>query len=163
MIVEWSTDEGMRNATRLRGPWATEATDFTARLDLTGLPADAEIFYRVSFAGPDAGAPLSAPVHGRFRTAPGSRRDVRFLWSGDTAGQGWGINEAWGGMRCYETMRADRRRLLHPLRRHDLCRRPDPAGGQAGRRHASGGTWSRRRSPRSPRRSASSAAATATT
>ncbi|MFC7474592.1 alkaline phosphatase D family protein [Dankookia sp. GCM10030260] len=105
LLVEWSTDEGMRNPTRLRGPWATEATDFTARLDLTGLPADAEIFYRASFAGPDAGAPLSAPVQGRFRTAPGSRRDVRFLWSGDTAGQGWGINEAWGGMRCYETMR----------------------------------------------------------
>lgn len=105
MIVEWSTDEGMRNATRILGPHATEATDFTARVDLTGLPADAEIFYRVSFAGPDAGAPVSAPVPGRFRTAPASRRDVRFLWSGDTAGQGWGINEAWGGMRCYETMR----------------------------------------------------------
>ncbi|NOG69886.1 alkaline phosphatase [Roseicella sp. DB1501] len=105
MIVEWSTDEGMRNATRLRGPWATEASDFTARLDLGGLPADAEIFYRVSFAGPDAGAPLSAPVLGRFRTAPAARRDVRFLWSGDTAGQGWGINEDWGGYRCYETMR----------------------------------------------------------
>jgi alkaline phosphatase D len=74
-------------------------------VDLTGLPPDAEIFYRVSFLGPDAGAPSSAPVPGRFRTAPASRRDVRFLWSGDTAGQGWGIDEARGGFRCYDAMR----------------------------------------------------------
>jgi alkaline phosphatase D len=32
-------------------------------------------------------------------------RDVRFTWSGDTAGQGWGINEAWGGMKIYEQIR----------------------------------------------------------
>lgn len=106
MIVEWATDEGFRSARRVRGPFATEATDFTARLDLRGLPPDAEIFYRVTFEGPDAGRAASAPVAGRFRTAPVSpRRDVRFLWSGDTAGQGWGIDEARGGMRAYEAMR----------------------------------------------------------
>ena len=27
------------------------------------------------------------------------------MWSGDTAGQGWGINPEWGGMRLYEVMR----------------------------------------------------------
>jgi phosphodiesterase/alkaline phosphatase D-like protein len=32
-------------------------------------------------------------------------RDVTFVWSGDTAGQGWGINPEWGGMKIYETMR----------------------------------------------------------
>ena len=32
-------------------------------------------------------------------------RDVRFTWSGDTAGQGWGINEAWGGMKIYDEIR----------------------------------------------------------
>jgi len=31
---------------------------------------------------------------------------VRFVFSGDTAGQGWGINLATGGMRLYGTMRA---------------------------------------------------------
>ena len=30
---------------------------------------------------------------------------MRFVWSGDTAGQGFGINEAWGGMKIYEQMR----------------------------------------------------------
>ena len=105
MLVEWATDEGFRGAQRVLGPFATEATDFTARVDLTGLPADAEVFYRVSFLASDPGAPASAPAPGRFRTAPASRRDVRFLWSGDTAGQGWGIDEGRGGFRCYEAMR----------------------------------------------------------
>jgi alkaline phosphatase D len=105
MLVEWATDEGFRNARRVRGPFATEATDFTARIDLRDLPPDAEIFYRVTFEGPGADRAASAPVLGRFRTAPAARRDVRFLWSGDTAGQGWGIDEQRGGMRTYETMR----------------------------------------------------------
>jgi alkaline phosphatase D len=34
-----------------------------------------------------------------------SRRDILFVWSGDTAGQGFGINPDWGGMKLYETMR----------------------------------------------------------
>ena len=42
---------------------------------------------------------------GRFRTAPVDGRDVTFVWSGDTVGQGWGINQAWGGLRLYEVMR----------------------------------------------------------
>ena len=42
---------------------------------------------------------------GRFGTAPAGRRTVTFAFSGDEAGQGWGINTAWGGMKMYETMR----------------------------------------------------------
>ena len=30
---------------------------------------------------------------------------MRFVWGGDTAGQGWGINEDFGGMKIYEQMR----------------------------------------------------------
>src|SRR3712207_3403108 len=70
MLVDWSTDEGFRNPRRMLGPFATETSDFTARLDLTGLPPDADIFYRVTFQGPDADRASSAPVLGRFRTAP---------------------------------------------------------------------------------------------
>jgi alkaline phosphatase D len=35
-------------------------------------------------------------------------RAIRFLWSGDTAGQGWGINPDFGGMKIYEAMRQTR-------------------------------------------------------
>ena len=42
---------------------------------------------------------------GRFRTAPADRRDVSFVWGGDVAGQGWGINPDDGGMFTFATMR----------------------------------------------------------
>ena len=47
---------------------------------------------------------LGEAAIGHFRTAPADSRSVSFVWSGDTAGQGWGINEAWGGMKAYATM-----------------------------------------------------------
>ncbi|OYV01983.1 MAG: alkaline phosphatase [Burkholderiales bacterium PBB5] len=104
MWVEWSTSASMASAQRLRGPHALEATDFSARVDLTGLPAGQDIFYRVQFEDL-AGGGLSEAMAGHFRTAPATRRTVRFQWSGDTAGQGWGINADFGGMKIYEAMR----------------------------------------------------------
>ena len=93
------------DAQRVRGPYAQEGTDFSARLDLTGLPGGQDIFYRVVWEDLAGGA-LSEPMAGHFRTAPTAARNVRFLWSGDTAGQGFGINNDFGGMKIYEAMRA---------------------------------------------------------
>jgi alkaline phosphatase D len=107
MWVEYATNEGFRDSRKVRGPMALDVTDYTARLDLTGLPAGQDIFYRVRFEDASTGRALSEPVAGRFRTAPVKRKDITFLWSGDTAGQGFGINTEWGGMKCYETMRRD--------------------------------------------------------
>ncbi|MET0385950.1 MAG: alkaline phosphatase D family protein [Polyangiales bacterium] len=106
MYVEWSLDESMRGAQRVRGPYALEDSDFTARLDVTGLPPDQRVFVRVTFESLASGGAVSEPVVGRLRTAPSARRNVRFLWSGDTVGQGYGINPDLGGMRIYESMRA---------------------------------------------------------
>src|SRR5215471_11567492 len=47
MWVQWSTQSSFANAQRVRGPYAQEATDLTARVDLTGLPAGQDVFYRV--------------------------------------------------------------------------------------------------------------------
>jgi len=105
LIVEWSLDESFSRSVTLRGPAALEASDFTARIDLTGLPADQDIFVRASFENLDAEHVRSEPVMGHFRTPPAKRRDVRFLWSGDTCGQGWGIDLNFGGMKIYEAMR----------------------------------------------------------
>lgn len=104
MWVEWSTTANFAQVNRLRGPHALEATDFSARIDLTGLPAGQDIFYRVQWEDLSGGG-LSETQPGHFRTAPSARRDVRFLWSGDTAGQGWGISDEFGGMKIYEAMR----------------------------------------------------------
>src|SRR5215510_2497937 len=108
LIVERSFREDFADAVKVRGPLALEETDYTARLDLTGLPADREVLVRVSFEDLSSGRSRSEPMTGRFRTPPAGKRDVTFAWSGDTAGQGWGINREWGGMRCYETVRRDR-------------------------------------------------------
>jgi alkaline phosphatase D len=105
MVVEWATTEGFTDARRVLGPHALEETDFTAKLDLVGLPPSQEIFYRVSFLDLGDLRTASAPVLGRFRTPPANRRDLCFVWSGDTAGQGWGIDRDRGGFRIYETMR----------------------------------------------------------
>lgn len=106
MLVEYATTSSFANARRLVGPAALEDTDFTAKVMLRGLAAGQDVFYRVQFA--DLGDPrtVSAPVVGHLRTAPATRRDVSFVWSGDTVGQGWGIDRARGGMRCYGAMRA---------------------------------------------------------
>jgi alkaline phosphatase D len=72
------------------------------------LPACQDIFYRIRFQDLSSPTIFSEPQVGRFRTAPGERRDISFVWSGDTAGCGWGIDEARGGMRTYATMLANR-------------------------------------------------------
>jgi alkaline phosphatase D len=87
------------------GPAALPETGFTARVVLTDLPAGQDIFYRVAFLDLGDLRTASAPASGHLRTAPADRRDVSFVWSGDTAGQGWGIDREWGGMRLYEQMR----------------------------------------------------------
>ena len=105
MLVEYATTEAFKQARLIQGPAALAVSDFTARVELTDLPAGQEIFYRVTFQDLADPKMLSAPVVGHLRTAPAQRRDVTFVWSGDTAGQGWGINPEWGGMRIYEQMR----------------------------------------------------------
>ncbi|MCS6876790.1 MAG: alkaline phosphatase D family protein [Geminicoccaceae bacterium] len=105
MIVEWATTESMKDARTVVGPNVAEDTDFCGKIDLVGLPPGETVFYRVSFLDLSDYKTKSEPVVGRFRTPPAGRRDVRFLWSGDTAGQGYGINPDFGGMRIYEAMR----------------------------------------------------------
>ena len=110
--------------------------------DLLSRPVSRSLAYRYR----------SEPVVGRFRTAPADRRDVSFVWGGDVAGQGWGINPDDGGMFTFATMRKHRPDfLLHSgdtiyadgidparsdaSRRQDLEERDDPGKGK-GRRDA---------------------------
>jgi len=106
MWLEWSTTASFSNPNRVRGPWLLDDTDFTGRLDLSQLPDGQEIFYRVLLQDLANERVFSEPLAGHLRL-PSARqpRDIRFVWSGDTAGQGFGINEAWGGMKIYEQMR----------------------------------------------------------
>lgn len=113
MVVEWSTDPRFQSVRRAVGPYALAGSDYTTRLDLTGLPDDGrDVHLRVVFEGLDSARSRSEPVVGRLAlpdcAGRGHKRDLRFVWGGDTAGQGWGINPDFGGMKIYESMRQRR-------------------------------------------------------
>ena len=73
MLVEWSRRENFARAVQVRGPHALEVSGYTARVDLTGLPMDADVFVRVTFQDLDSEKATSEPITGRFRTAPRPR------------------------------------------------------------------------------------------
>jgi alkaline phosphatase D len=104
MWTEWALRPDFRDARRVAGPAALPHTGFNVKMDLTGLPTGQQIFYRTQFQSLEDGKVWSEALTGMLRT-PGAGRDIRFQWSGDTAGQGWGIDTNRGGMRIYDTMR----------------------------------------------------------
>ncbi|WP_245627896.1 alkaline phosphatase D family protein [Actinomadura oligospora] len=106
MLVEVSRRPDFRGADRIRGPVLTPDTDLTGKTFLRGLPAGEQLHYRVVLADLDRHGVTSAPVVGRLRTAPRKRSDISFVWSGDLAGQGWGINPELGGYRIFDAMSA---------------------------------------------------------
>jgi alkaline phosphatase D len=108
MLVEVATTESFANARALPPVAAMPERDFTAKMLLENLPGGQDIFYRIRFRDLAHSAIESEPVTGRFRTAPSDKRDVSFVWSGDVAGQGWGINPDDGGMAAFSAMRRNK-------------------------------------------------------
>ena len=108
MLVEVATTDSFKTIHRAVFVDALPETDFTAKALIEGLPAGQDIFYRIRFQDLASPTIVGEPMTGRFRTAPADRRSISFVWSGDTAGQGWGIDEARGGMRTYATMLRNR-------------------------------------------------------
>ena len=108
MLVEWSTTESFRIAKHAAFVDVLPETDLTGHVLIENLPAGDQIFYRIRFADLSSPTVVSDPQVGRLRTAPADRRSLSFIWSGDTAGQGWGIDESRGGMRTYATMLRNR-------------------------------------------------------
>src|SRR5215208_2185906 len=108
MLAEIATTDSFKTIHRVVFVDALPETDFTANALIEGLPAGQDIFYRIRFQDLASPTIVGEPMTGRFRSAPGDRRSISFVWSGDTAGQGWGIDEARGGMRTYATMLRNR-------------------------------------------------------
>ncbi len=102
LLIEVAHDEKFsRIVQRIRGPHMMPSRDFTARHVVEALPAGADLYYRLTA---EDGKSLSEPITGHFRTAPATKRDIRFLWSGDMVGQGYGINPDLGGIKIFDTM-----------------------------------------------------------
>ncbi len=91
---------------RLRGPWAGPDSDLTAKTLLRGLPPGREYDVRLAFE--DRDGVLGAPTRASFATAPVQPRATSFVWTGDTCGQGWGINPDLGGLVAYRAMHETR-------------------------------------------------------
>ena len=108
MQVECSTVESFRTIIPAASADALPDRDFTSKLLVEGLPSGQDIFYRVRFVDFGEGGVAGETQVGHFRTAPAEKKSISFVWSGDTAGQGWGIDPARGGMRTYRTMLANR-------------------------------------------------------
>lgn len=100
-------DPEFANARRFQGSLASSETDRTARALVEGLDPGTEWLFRAGFG--DAPRP-DRMAYGRTRTAPDDDRDVRLAWSGDTVGQGWGIDVSRGGLATY--------RALHEAKPH---------------------------------------------
>ena len=54
MYVEWDTTPKFKAPNRVRGLEAVQSLDYTARLDLEGLPNNENIFLRVTFEDPNS-------------------------------------------------------------------------------------------------------------
>jgi alkaline phosphatase D len=104
MQIECSTVESFRTIIHASSVEALPDHDFAAKMLLDGLPAGQDIFYRVRFEDIGEAGIAGETQVGHFRTAPDKARSISFVWSGDTAGQGWGIDPALGGMRTYGAM-----------------------------------------------------------
>jgi alkaline phosphatase D len=104
--VEYSTRESFATVLGAASADALPDRDFTSKILLEGLPPGQDIFYRVRFE--DISGISGETQTGHFRTAPADDHSISFVWSGDTAGQGWGIDASRGGMRTYRTMLENR-------------------------------------------------------
>lgn len=105
MLVELSSNEAFRNAKQIVGPDVLDSTDFAGKLRVQGLKPGEPVYYRVTFQDLMDFTKRSQPHVGKLITAPTAPREVRFIWSGDTAGQGFGIDTNRGGMTTFEAIR----------------------------------------------------------
>jgi alkaline phosphatase D len=102
IVVEWDTSDRFSHPRRIAGPVVGPASDGAATVALDGLPDAQTICYRVRFER-EAARGDSAWTMGRFATPRADR--IRFAWTGDTCGQGFGRNPEWGGLRGYDAIR----------------------------------------------------------
>ena len=110
MHVEVAEDPGFARVKSTRSAAATEATDFTAQIVLSGLSAETRYWYRVWFAGAGGAgrSDVSSSAVGTFKTAPdaGASRGISFIVGADVGGQRYCRNAADGGYRIFAAMTA---------------------------------------------------------
>lgn len=102
--VEISETESFQHIVTVTGSHAQADNDYNCKATLTSLKPGTQYYYRCYMRDTETGARISDHVSGRFRTADNTAKTLSFCWSGDTAGQGYGIDPAHDGMKTYQTM-----------------------------------------------------------
>jgi len=106
--VQASRRPDFRGSRVVRGPVVTPDTDYTGKVRLRNLPSDTKLYYRVRGESLERPGLFGTHSSGTLTTAPVRREDIRFVWTGDVVGQGWGIDPAYGGLKIFESMRQRR-------------------------------------------------------
>ena len=101
MVVQYSTRSDFKDATTVKGPRSIERNGYATSVVLDDLPRGEQIFYRVSYNSGDSKSPS---LVGTFKTPATVHQEMNIILSGDTAGQGYGINPDIGGMPLYRVM-----------------------------------------------------------
>ncbi len=104
--VEVDRSPDFKQPQRFKGSIGTQANDFNLHCELKGLAAGQVFFYRLQAESLSEPGQMSAPLVGQFATAPSVAKNIRFCWSGDVVGQGYGIDKHRGGIRIFKTMMA---------------------------------------------------------
>lgn len=101
MLVEYTTYAFGPKSRRVTGPVVGPDTDHTGVVELDGLEPGQTYRYRVHFER-EADRGSSRHAGGELRTPKSS--SVRFVWTGDTCGQGYGRNPEFGGLVGYKAL-----------------------------------------------------------
>lgn len=105
-VLEWADNPEFRRSHFQAGAITDARRDYTCHLDVAGLPAGKTLHYRFHFknAQNSRASVSSAPASLTLPERGVAKRNIRFCFSGDEAGQGWGINPEFGGYKIYQSM-----------------------------------------------------------
>ena len=134
MLVEVATTESFRHIRHSAYLDVLPESDFTGKLLLEDLPPGQDIFYRVRFQNLASPAIVGEPQVGRFRTAPAAPQNGVVHLVGRHRRRRLGHRSRARRHAHLRDHAGEPPRLLHPLRRHRLCRLPDRRAIQAAER-----------------------------
>ncbi len=103
--VTFADNPEFKNSLTYPGGFGLPENDFNTKAVIDGLKPETQYYYRLEAESLESPGLLSEAMSGSFRsTSMSSNKPIRFCWSGDTAGQGWGIDRARDGMKIYQAM-----------------------------------------------------------
>jgi alkaline phosphatase D len=102
--IEYPDNKLFNKAKKVNDLTITEVSDYTGKITLRGLLPDKMVFYRAYFKNLKSPYNIEGPILGACKSANNTLSPIKFLWSSGIGTDGFGINNAWGGMKIFRTM-----------------------------------------------------------